>query len=59
MADREENRKSAKRQKILDRLNSYDDELNEGARQRERDLERERWYEREREIEKGKRTPGI
>ena len=51
--------KKTKRQEILDRLNSYNDELNADARQREKELERERWYEREKAIERGKRTSGF
>lgn len=56
--DRRSNK--GKRQKILDRLNSYDDELNEEARRREREQERGRRYEREKEIERGRRpNPGF
>lgn len=57
MVGREE--KKPKRQKILDRLSSYDDELNADARQRKKEQERERWYEREREIERGKANLGF
>lgn len=57
MEDREENK--TKRQRILERLNSYTDELNEEARQREKELEHQRWYERQRAIEYNKRTPGM
>lgn len=60
MADRKEvHDKQSERQKILDRLNSYNDALNEEARQRKKQLERERWYEREKAIERGKRSTGI
>ncbi len=57
MADQEKKKKE--RQKVLDRLNSHNDELNEEARQREKESERKRWYEREMEIERSKRTAGI
>ncbi len=56
MVDKE---KKTKRQKILDRLNSYSDELNADARQRENELDRKRWYEREKALERGKRTSGM
>lgn len=57
VADQEKKKKE--RQKVLDRLNSHNDELNKEARQRKKELERKRWYEREREIERSKRTAGI
>ncbi|MGB3634354.1 MAG: hypothetical protein WA982_09965 [Rubrobacteraceae bacterium] len=53
MVDRE---KKTKRQEILDRLNSRNEELNEDALQSEKETERKRRYEREREMEWGRRT---
>lgn len=55
--DREDEK--TKRREILDRLNSYDDELNREARRKDNELERGRWYEREMEIERNKRTSGT
>ena len=57
VVNREETK--AERQKILDRLNSYDDGLNEEAQQREKELERKRRSEREKEIERGRGTAGF
>jgi hypothetical protein len=53
-----EEKKETERQKILDRLNSYD-ELNDEARQKEKESERKRLHEREMEIERSKRSAGI
>lgn len=57
MANREE--KQSERKKILDRLNFYNDELNDEARHKEKESVRKRWYEREIEIERSKRSAGI
>ena len=60
MADQKEGREErGGRQKILDRLNSYDDELNKEARQKKKESGRQRWYEREMEIERSKRSSGF
>lgn len=61
MGDRQERRerKKVKRQEILERLNSFDEDLGEEARWQEEKSERERRHERELELEKGKRHPGF
>ncbi len=46
----DQEKKKTERQKILDRLDSYDGGLNEEAQQREEELERKRRYEREKGI---------
>ncbi|CAN5537408.1 hypothetical protein BH24ACT22_BH24ACT22_16800 [soil metagenome] len=49
-----DNGKRNKRKEILDRLNSYNDELSEDDLRSEKDLECKRRYEREMELEWGR-----